>query len=88
MTNDTEDSNLAKNSLCTRDIFPFFSTTDSAVLDLHCQMLSFLRAGRSGLEPMTSCLLYRAGALPTELTAYAGFIHSRSRLRPVCILNL
>ena len=41
MANDMEDSNLVKSSLCTKVLFPFFSTTDSTVLDLHCQMLSF-----------------------------------------------
>lgn len=40
MANDMEDLNLVKSSLCTRDLYPFFSTTDSAVLDLHCHVLS------------------------------------------------
>lgn len=40
MANDMEDLNLVKSSLCTRDLYPFFSTTDSAVLDLNCPVLS------------------------------------------------
>ena len=40
VANDVEDLNLVKSSVCTRGLFPFFSTTDSAVLDLHCHVLS------------------------------------------------